>query len=434
MSPEGIPAPQPRTGPEDPALVNPPAPEVIRPAPDYLNSENQRLLDRMSDHGQKMAKSLYEGVYATPGVNRMAGKLQMAYNQFWADRHEKKAAKQKTKMDTVGMEMQAHDKAKNLLQSQIEKLRQKGLPGVEELELEVKKMEREQLKLANKKDGFQTKFEARQNKLKSYTNERDRVADKLIAYYDERLEPLEKDLSELKREGDRLGVLAQALAASHVAEEADLKRTEKDISDIEETLRLIGKSEGAIGRHRGLNMLREEVETQREKMKEEKEALAQERAELNKEIVRLDERANPKRDIRDAYARVKQNRPLDMNVSTRQRVAESGVREEPGAHTRENPFDASAESEGQETAKVSEYVDKWNQFLSEKDALNATGLRIDARDFIGVVGSVWGPDSQVQFKDLKKVVEAYYKFKRVEDPQLNEKFNEFYKTKIKQNP
>jgi len=61
-----------------------------------------------------------------------------------------------------------------------------------------------------KKIKKQSKFEAIDNKLKLYTNERDRVADKLIGRYEEKLKPMEAELERLQNFNNKIDLMVVA--------------------------------------------------------------------------------------------------------------------------------------------------------------------------------------------------------------------------------
>ena len=56
----------------------------------------------------------------------MVGKLEIAYNQYWIDRHEEKAVEQKGRMDGFDVKIGALDHAKSEIESMIENLGNKN--------------------------------------------------------------------------------------------------------------------------------------------------------------------------------------------------------------------------------------------------------------------------------------------------------------------
>ena len=166
--------------------------EIAEKAPDYLNSDNRSFFRKMSEGGREIANQAYEGLYKIPGVDRVVGKMEIAYNEFWMHRHEEKAIEFKNKIDGFEVKIGSFDQSKKEIESVIENLKQQNIPGAESLQIKVRDIERQKMDLLNEEDRIHTKFEARENKMKLYASERDRVADKLIGRYNEKLEPMEK--------------------------------------------------------------------------------------------------------------------------------------------------------------------------------------------------------------------------------------------------
>jgi hypothetical protein len=103
-----------------------------------LSPENQIFFNKMSESGKKIANQVYEGLYKIPGIKRVVGKLEIAYNQFWLERHEKKALEFKNKMDGFDIKIRALDQSKKEIESVIENLKQQNIPGVDSLQLKLK--------------------------------------------------------------------------------------------------------------------------------------------------------------------------------------------------------------------------------------------------------------------------------------------------------
>lgn len=106
-------------------------------------------------------------------------------------------------------------------------MKSQNIPGVESLQLKIKVIDQQKINLLNEKDKVQSKFEARENKAKLYTNERDRVADKLIGRYNEKLEPMEKELESLQTCKDQADLVIAVTEVKHKEQIAKLDGIEK---------------------------------------------------------------------------------------------------------------------------------------------------------------------------------------------------------------
>ena len=112
----------------------------------------------MSEVGVKIASPVYEGLYNTPGVNRIVGKLEIAYNQFWIDKYQQKAAKFKGKMDGLDLRIGVLDESKKEIESFIKSLKSQNIPGAESLQIKLQNIDRQKVELLNEKDKKQFCF------------------------------------------------------------------------------------------------------------------------------------------------------------------------------------------------------------------------------------------------------------------------------------
>lgn len=411
----------------------------------FLNSENQSFWGRMSEGGKKLVSQAYEGFYKIPGVNRVVGKLEIAYNQFWIDKHEEKAVDFKNKMDGLDLKAGAFEQSKKEIESVIEDLKSQNIPGVESLQLKIKVIDQQKINLLNEKDKAQSKFEARENKAKLYTNERDRVADKLIGNYNEKLKPMEKELENLQTCKDQVDLEITVTEVKHKERTAKLDGIEKRKTQVEEALRRTGMSEKEIRKFEAVKTLDGFLNQGREYIRLEKENLAKRKAEINAKIAKVDAKANPYRDKREEFARVKEGRPLKINVPTRERGQEFIGTEETTSHTRaensgyESPRTYERESsveteeetveEDKERLKTLNYISGWNSYLQEKYGKKLPGELIDPKDFLR--STRLSAEHKLDFKDFKNILTKYYKFRKIPADKLNKSIDKFFAEKIK---
>lgn len=385
-----IPTPETATGGGTEEFKENKSQETAETASAFLSSENQSFWGRMSEGGKKIASQAYEGLYKIPGVNRVVGKMEIAYNQFWIDRHEEKSVEFKNKMDGLGLKSEAFEQSKKEIESVIENLRQQNIPGVESLELKVKVIDQQKINLLNEKDKIQSKFEARENKTKLYTNERDRVADKLIGRYNEKLEPMEKELENLQTCKDQADLVIAVTEVKHKEQIAKLDDIEKRKTQVEEALRRTGMSEKEIRKFEAVKTLEGFLSQGRENIRTEKENLARRKAEINAKIAKVDAKANPYRDKREEFARVKEDK---------------------------------------ERLKTSDYVSGWNSYLQEKYGKKLPGELIDPKDFLR--STRLSAEHKLDFKDFKNILTKYYKFRKIPADKLNKSIDKFFAEKIK---
>lgn len=395
-----------------------------------LNPENQGFFSKMSEKGKSLAGKFYEGLYKIPGVNRIVGKMEIAYNQFWADKHETKAADLKGKMDAMDLGMNVLGQSKKEIEDVIENLKQQKMPGVESLQLKLRDIDQKKVELQNKKDKIQTKFEYRDDKKKLYTNERDRVADKLIGRYNEKLEPMERDLERLQDSKDRIDLQIAATEIKHKESMTKLADQEKRKNQLENALRATGMSDRQVKNFEAVKVLDTLLADGREKIRIEKEDLVRRKAEINQKIAKVDAKANPYRDKKGEFARVKERRPIEMKVETRKREEGFDGEEEVGAKTREEVETSETEKEKHQEA-LGIYLFGWNTFLLEKygKGIISSGELIDYDKFLKETGL--SKNNKVDFEDFKNILGKYYKVAKLPKDKFSKNIDEFFDKKFK---
>jgi hypothetical protein len=321
----------------------PPAPEPA-PTPEPTPVPNPEVAARQKD--EALLKSLGESVRNQPETvtpkfspepmtftERIVSKMKMGYKQLMADFHEEKSVAAKTKMDTMDLKINALDESKKSILSIAEDLKKQGMPGNEKLLLKLRDLDRERDSLSAKKDKHQSKFEAKQNKVKMYTNERDAIAGKLIEHYDAKLEPMEKKLEELDSQKNELDMDVTVLEIKHSERENHLRSLEEKNKKLEASMKAAGLSESEIRRITKIS--NEQIITGRKEMKDEMEKISEHRAKINEKIAKAEKKANPYRDKREQYVRVTKDRPIKMRVTARRKGEPVEVHEEINSGTRE---------------------------------------------------------------------------------------------------
>jgi len=111
----------------------------------------------------------------------------------------------------------------------IKDLKQQNIPAATALELKIKDIEKQINKLADKRDRIQTKFEEKESRRNLRINKRDQIANRLIEYYENKLEPFERKLEDLRKEQDHTDLLMMATEVKHKNREATLEKLQKKL-------------------------------------------------------------------------------------------------------------------------------------------------------------------------------------------------------------
>lgn len=408
----------------------------------FLNSGNQGLLSRMSEGGKKIAGQAYDGLYKIPGISRVVGKTEIAYNQFWINHHEKKAAEFKNKMDGIDLQIGLFDQSKREIESVTGRMKQQNISGIASLQIRLGDIDRRKMGLLNNKDKVQTKFEARESKMKLYTNERDHIADKLIDRYGEIARPMEKELEKLQTDKDGADLITAVIEAKHKERNIELDNLEKGRVRLIENLRRTGMSVAKIRNLEAVKAISSHVAQDRASMRTEKENLARRKSEINREIAKLDARANPYRDKKEEFVRVKEGRPLNANVKARTRSVRFDGEEEIDIHTRRESLETEHHTDesyavedvfgtterNKEMTTVASYVSGWNKYLQEKYGKEVSGEMVDPRDFI--MTTRLSRVANLEPKDFENILTKYYKFRKMPTNKVEESIKKFLKERI----
>ncbi len=415
-----------------------------------LSPENESLLDRASGAGREILSEAYGRLENTGVVGRMA----MAYHGFFARRYEDKALAHKANAEKADMQIRTLEESKTRIAALLQELDPKlaGTAG----QLQSRAIDDQIRNLAGKKDKSLSAFEAAQNRATLRRNERDRVADRLIGGYDERLKPLESEISGLQGERDETEFLAASMEARH--EETLLTLAEKE-AELQKGVAAIERAGLKLKNFPGLKMIEVSIASGRKKIKAEKDELERRKLKVEEKIAKAEERANPYRDKRENVVRVKQGRPIEIAMPQRVRTESSTVRPEtvgtsvrsgeassPGetgdAETEEEAEEddeAAAGEEGagkakkaeagaKETAKKPErpgkfsvelLVSEWNKVLKSEKKLKGTEVIVDVEDFIKKSKL---KDIPVRLNLFEKLLKTYYRMKKVSVESFGDKF------------
>lgn len=387
----------------------------------FMMPANRGFWEKMSEGGRSLMSKLYKGINAVPVVKRLVAKVEIAYNQFWIDAKEGRGVNLKDKMDGLDLEMKTLNQSKTRIAEIMENLKRSGNPGYAPMALDIKKIEQNISKIANKKDKIQSKLEGKENKIKTYTNKRDAIANKMIGNYERKLSPIEGKLDAINKQRDEMNLLIIGKEIELDAEINYFNEVEKTKNDLFQTQIDLGKSTEKAGRNKTVKMLEKQIAIGRKKIEDKKAELEKEQIKINKKIARIDEEAQPYRDRRDQFIRIKDNRPIDFNIQTRTQLPNETILEETKINTRINPennvsdnnapasIDTSNTSSPEQIPNMGTRISKYNESLRQKNI--KTELQIDPSYLTQKIGL--RNETTVSLVMFKKAIEQYYKIKKV---------------------
>jgi len=323
---------------------------------DVITEDSKGLWEKMSDKGKKLATNFLESIYKMPGINRVAAKMAIAFNQKWVDFYEKKAAKYKDRVEARNQQINAIEEAKKQIDETITYLKQENMPGITSLQLQLKKLDKEKEKILDKKEKLELKFQKNEKERNLFVEKRNNIAERLIGYYDEKLRPLEDCINQIHSEKAELDKLINQTEARHNERLLFLEEQRRRKMAIEQQLRKVGYSDRKI--RNVVKYLEKYLKNGYAQIEKEKEQLKKKSFEIEEKLVKVEMKADPYKKKREEFIRVKERKQIEFT--------KEGKKEEKV----EKSIDSEKTEENADVEKgfklaVKEIIKQWNEYLEE---------------------------------------------------------------------
>jgi len=388
----------------------------------FVEKRNKGFFSKLSSSAKEIMSNAYEGVYMTPGLNKTVGKMEIAYNQFWIDRKERKAGKVKDRMDALDIKNESLSAVKTEIGDAVKTLREIGLGGTSSLLTKAKEIGKSILKNENKLDKLQGKIEEKENEVKIFTNKRDAIADRLITHYEKKLSPIEGKLVVLEERRNEIELFCIASEVKIDEQKAKIKKVEDARSKIEKSYISAGFKDRQIQKNDVIRELNEQINSLYCHIQIEQAKIAARREEINEKIAKINKKAEPYRNRKNEFIRIKDSRPIDFGLKERKYTNEFKSTEATKGHPREDEGSRYYENENisnneQESIygqsyegmdKISNLINNFNDLLLKE---KMGDIAIDPRELFRATALREG--TQITFKNFFRIVEQYYKAKKV---------------------
>lgn len=379
-------------------------------APADMAPERRRGFRALPERSRNVLQRMYDQVAAEPELRRVIGKMEIAYHQIFLDRHQEDSAKLKTKLDIVDAKLEGTDEARSDIEADIAQMERDGEPGSEALKMSLQKLDRRRAKIMAERDKKQTAFEAVDNKARLRATKRDAVADRLIDTYDKELLPLESELEALQTARDEVELTVIVTEVKH----KELRQRAEEIQERKErtagNMRRGGSSEKDI--RKAMSSYDTRIYGIAEQISRDEGAIATRKLEIDARVAIVAAAADPYRDKREEFVRIKNSRPIDIKVEARTREVVTDEETPTIGRTREfaepgggAETTAAPEVDTDPRPEVSSYVSQWNEHLAAK---GIDGARpVDLGKFTKDAGI--GEATKLDSDDFKKILAAYLK-------------------------
>jgi hypothetical protein len=383
----------------------------VKGAESYLNPDNKGFFQKMSEKGQAMASNLYENLYKTPGINKIVGKVEIAYNNYWSDKHQEKYSATKSELNQLDNNDKQLGNRFNDLEKIIQDSKLSPLPGIDEsLQFELDRLNQEKFKLSLSKEKLNQELELQGGKVNAYTEKRDQVVDKLVGYYQEKLQPMEQALNTLRDKKDSLDLLSAVAEAKHKEQLSKVNEYETRKNDIISFLEARGDSVEYINKSPLVKTLNAEIFKIKSLVQSERSSFAQGNAEINKEIEVIMKKSKPYSDKVENFQLAKNSKPLLSENKIINKKSDKEKPEDRPVTSKTLPSKTESSREKPQTTSARELISAWNLYL-KSNADNKTAANAIDLDSFTKTTRLSG-DSLLELSDFKNILIKYYKLRK----------------------
>lgn len=411
-----------------------------------LSPENKGFFSNLGEKAKKLAGWAWESMNKVPGVNKIIGKVQIAYHSFWMGRHEEKNKGYAETVSKTEDELHAIEKSFSEITKALEALKTESGSNLTSVEEKLAKIGADRDSLKIKRDYFDAKLYEGNEKMKGYMDSRDKVVDRLAGQYDEKLKPLEGQMEELTTAEDELDMFEAVAEFKNKKSTDRLNSIEMKKGDLEKALMKSGMSEKEVAKFEAIVILNKDIKEGRENLKKEQLDMTKKKALIVAKIAQTQTKIKGIKDKRGKITSIKDNKvsPVEVPEPTVEgevigsntevggeaiTASAEGTEGEAGI---ENEL-ASESTEKEPEFKLKDFINSYNEFVKKefpkdhdpKEIVN--GLEFASKNKIKL-------EQEMDFKSFQKILGKYYKFIKLPKPALKafkERSDKFYEEKVK---
>lgn len=398
----------------------------------YVHPTQQSRLASMAEGAKRTAKSIYEGVYRVPGLNRLVGKMETAWNQSRIDKHGEKNEQINLAIRGIDAEIASIDSSVGGLNESLKELSALGVGNISKMERTVEVMLSRRDKLITKREKARFASELHNQSIEDFTQKRDAVSERLVGFYESRLEPINNCIEGLEKSQLTLETQKSILEVDHANSQRKLDALQAKRDQMADALKRAGFFEQFAAKG-GLAELDAVIQRGQEKISSERAALDAQERDISNKIQAAKLAARPFQDKQKEFQRIKQR------MSQKTPVAPEFNRPEPARFAAtetsftatETHFPDTFESFADEEEiieeprhSIKEFVTLWNEHLKEtyeSDEVLLKRMSIDYESFLK--RTRWNDNTGLDTEQFRKVIANYYRERGIDtSDQLHENF------------
>jgi len=360
--------------------------------------------------------------------NRLIKKLKIVFPQFWTNRHQKKMAALKGKMEALDLQISNLRQAQKEMRSSIENNQTQNVPGIRErLEVGIKEIDRRIDKIQFQKDKIQSKIEGRMNKTKMWINRRDKIADDFINRYETEIRHRENELKRWQDQQINIELQTEVMEARHSQEMKEIDHLGDQKEEMREKLEAAGCSLREI--KKSICFYDDRIKLRLDEIKRERDRIDRWRKRIDRKIAEIDRKISPYRDRLNEFRRIQQQRLIDVELEKRKDVDKLDQRENIEPHFREKKQEREQDPYYFQLLSPLKGMKKWNEYIDKR--FQEEIPLINREDFFNVVDLPY--DFELELGRFLKILKLYYQvrekaaIKKVGNDWLEDRINEFKK-------
>lgn len=380
-------------------------PDKIKNMASVLGSKGREFFQNMPDNAKKLASSMYDGIYTIPGVNRVAAKAEIAWNQVWIDRKQDRVIELNDKVREISAEATVLGESESALSEALETIRAAGFGSTAKIEKSLRQIASRKSELSEKKATFESKVSRKQESMTSFVEKRNEITDRMVGKYTERVKPLEAKMENLGGLQDALEFQTAIMEADHAEKMIEIGKLEEKRTKVYDALRTAGLLDKK-GNHPNLSQFDSVINASKMRIAFDEAVVKAKERDIKERIEKVKSKAQVYKDKGAEFSAIK-NRALyipETPVATEESLEDSSISTEfrDEEHLAENS-----------RLTIGTFLDKWNEHLNDiADVKQKAALTIDKDAFLK--GARWNDSKELDLEHFTKVLDGYYRMKKVD--------------------
>lgn len=266
---------------------------LFREVLEDFSDDAREIFENLSDSAKEFATKIYESMETQS--DKVLGRVGIAFNQFWIDRHEGKSNKIHEKIVGLDEKINKIDESTNKLTTSMEALKTRGI-NTDKFERKIEDIQLKKQAIALKREKQQMKYENREEKKNLFVSRRNEIVDRLIGYQEEKLNPIEKKILTMNHYIDTERFNLQINRIKHTESEDNLNTIIRTREEIREAYEESGMSRWRIRRNEALRELDKEIGEAKKAGDKESKTMIKDLEKLTKKkekVIKQEQKADP---------------------------------------------------------------------------------------------------------------------------------------------